>query len=309
MTHIPQKYAVIDLGTNTFHILIVESLEGRVIRQIHKERIYVKLAEDGIGEIGSKAFARGVDALKAFKKILDAENVKEIRAFGTAALRTASNGVDFVKTVKEEIGLDVEIISGIEEARLIHEGVMVAIPAQEERILIMDIGGGSVEFIIADNEKVYWSESFPIGVAVLFNEFHHSDPITDSELNNIFSFLNKKLQTFLEAMDKYQAKILVGASGTFDVLEIMMEPKLKTLTSTELDLSTFVPLYSSLVGTTYKERLRIEEIPNTRADMIIVALVLIQFVLGKTKINDIIVSSYAMKEGILKEMMKEIDKN
>jgi len=309
MTDTSPKYAVIDLGTNTFHILIIELLEGNTLRQIHKQRIYVKLAEDGIGEIGTQAFQRGINALQVFKNILDAENVKNVRAFGTAALRTASNGAAFASEVKKKIGLEIEIISGKEEARLIHQGVMEAIPYQDERIVIMDIGGGSVEFIIADNNKVYWSESFPIGVAVLFKEFHHSDPITDMELDGIFTFLNRILQPFFEAMNKFQANVLVGASGTFDVLEIMMQQKEKLPKSTHLDLGTFYPLYEQLLKTTYDERIKMKNIPDTRADMIIVALVLIHIVLGKTKINDIIVSSYAMKEGILKEMMKEIDKN
>lgn len=299
------RYAVIDLGTNTFHLLAIELSPNGEIRRLHKQRIYVKLAEDGIEEIGKRAFKRGIDAIITFKKILDKFSITNIRAFGTAALRTASNGANFAKKIKEEIGLEIDIISGKEEARLIHQGVIQAIMPQNERTVIMDIGGGSVEFIIADNDKVYWSESFPLGVAVLFKEFHHSNPMTKKELRKLTNFLEKELHSFFEAVKKYKGKILIGASGTFDVLEIMMEQRKKTEKSTELDIETFFPLYNKLIHTTLEERCNNNDIPDTRADMIVVALELIRFVIEKAQLTDIVVSAYAMKEGILKEMMTE----
>ncbi|MGK0387557.1 MAG: exopolyphosphatase/guanosine-5'-triphosphate,3'-diphosphate pyrophosphatase [Maribacter sp.] len=299
------RYAVIDLGTNTFHLLAIELLPDEEVRRLHKQRIYVKLAEDGIGKIGEGAFKRGVDALTTFKGILDEFAITDVRAFGTAALRTASNGNDFARKIKDELGLEIDIISGKEEARLVHQGVIQAIMPQEERFVIIDIGGGSVEFIIADNDKVYWSESFPIGVAVLFKEFHHSNPIDEKELKKLTNFLEKELNPFFEAVKKYNGKILVGASGTFDVLEIMMEQRKKTEKSTELYIETFFPLYSKLIHTTLEERCGNDDIPDTRADMIVVALELIRFVIEKAQITDIVVSAYAMKEGILKEMMVE----
>lgn len=299
------KYAVIDLGTNTFHLLAVEQLDDETVLRLHKQRIYVKLAEDGIGRIGEKAFKRGIDALKVFKKILDELSIHNVRAFGTAALRTASNGSSFASEIREQIGLEIDIISGQEEARLIHQGVLQAITAQKGRIVIMDIGGGSVEFIIADNDKVYWSESFPLGVAVLYRKFHQSDPITKKELKELNTFLEQELDPFLKAMKKYKGEILVGASGTFDVLEIMMERRKKSEKSTELHIETFFPLYNQLIHTTLEERYNNSSIPDTRADMIVVALELIRFILDKTEIKDIIVSAYAMKEGILREMMLE----
>jgi exopolyphosphatase/guanosine-5'-triphosphate,3'-diphosphate pyrophosphatase len=299
------RYAVIDLGTNTFHLLAIELLPGGEVLRLHKQRIYVKLAEDGIGKIGEGAFKRGVNALIVFKGILNKFAITDVRAFGTAALRTASNGTDFAKKIKKEIGLEIDIISGKEEARLIHQGVIQAIMPQEERIVILDIGGGSVEFIIADNDKVYWSESFPIGVAVLFKEFHYNNPITKKELEKLTDFLEKVLQPFIKAVKKYNGKILVGASGTFDVLEIMMEQRKKPKKSTELYIETFFPLYNKLIHTTLEERYKNDDIPDTRADMIVVALELIRFIIEKATITDIVVSAYAMKEGILKEMVAE----
>lgn len=299
------RYAVIDLGTNTFHALIVEKLANGDLKQLYKKRIYVKLAEEGIEKIGNASFQRALSALKIFKDKIDELEAGRIQAFGTAALRTATNAHLLVKEVKEQIGIDIDIISGKEEARLIHQGILQAIPRQDERIVIMDIGGGSVEFIIADHHKVFWSESFPIGVAVLFKNFHHSNPIRGEELEKLCLFLEQQLDSFLKAMKKFEAKILVGASGTFDVLDIMMQRKETLAKSSILVMDTFSILYQKVIHTTLEERLAMTKIPDTRADMIVVALELIRFVIDKTKISDIIVSSYAMKEGILQEMILE----
>ncbi len=300
-----KRYAVIDLGTNTFHLLAIEEKEDGGIAQLYKERIYVKLAEEGIDTIGEEPFKRGMDALASFSLRLREFNISRLKAFGTAALRTASNGEQFVEKAREELGIKIELIPGQEEARLIHKGTMKAISIQEERILIMDIGGGSVEFVIADKSKVYWSESFPIGVAVLYREFHYNDPITPQELGRLDEHLGNLLKPFLKALEKYPVDILVGSSGTFDVLEGMIAFEEKLENSIRFKANKFSHFFDKLIFTSLEERFGIEEIPDTRADMIIVALELIRFVLEKTSAKDIIVSSFAMKEGILEELIKE----
>ena len=164
------KFGVIDLGTNTFHLLIAE-VDQNSIKEIYRERIFVKLAEKGIHKIGDAAFERATNAIAKFKIILDQHHVDKVRAIGTAGLRTASNSQSFIQLIKNKYNLDIAVISGDEEAHLIHKGVMNAIGSLRTTSLIMDIGGGSVEFIICDNEKIYWAQSFKIGVAVLFNQF------------------------------------------------------------------------------------------------------------------------------------------
>lgn len=181
-------FAVIDLGTNTFHLLIVEDNGDGSFRELYRKQHFVKLAEEGIQTIGAAAFARGLDVMESFNITLDEYKVNQLTAFGTAALRTASNGQDFVNQVKEKNGIEIELISGDREAVLIHKGVLQAVPFTSERMLIMDIGGGSVEFIIADKNQVYWAQSFPIGVAVLYKNFHQNNPITNTEIQATQAF-------------------------------------------------------------------------------------------------------------------------
>jgi len=299
-----KRYGVIDLGTNTFHLLIARQNENGGLDELYRKRVYVKLAENGIDTIGDAPFQRGLESLQIFKQVLEEYKVTKIKAFGTAALRTASNGSKFIEYVKNNIGLDITLIPGSEEARLIHHGVSHAVPLDENNGLIMDIGGGSVEFIIANKTKVHWAKSFPIGVAVLYNQFHKNDPITNDEVKAINSFLNSTLLELFTALKKYPASTLIGASGTFDVLEsILVKEKTHPLYAS-LNSELFFPLHNQLLTTNIEQRLQMEGLPNSRADLVIVAMILIKFILTKTNTKKIIVSAYAMKEGILYEMIE-----
>jgi exopolyphosphatase/guanosine-5'-triphosphate,3'-diphosphate pyrophosphatase len=299
-----QRLGVIDLGTNTFHLLIVETDSNNGFKELYRERRFIKLAEEGIETIGGPAYQRGLGALIDYKKELDRFGVQQFKAFGTAAMRTASNGPDFINEVQEKAGIGIELISGTEEARLIHIGVSRAVPFDQNRVLIMDIGGGSVEFIIADHSKVYWARSFPIGVALLFREFHQHDPITPNEIQTIHSFLMKELAPLQKALAEFPTVSLVGASGTFDVLEHMLAGQVEGRLHVRLNADGVFPLAERLITMPLKERIQQEGMPAARADMVVVALILVRTVLQLADIHEVIVSAYAMKEGILTEMIQ-----
>ncbi len=299
-----RKYGVIDLGTNTFHLLIAQANENGGFEAIFRERHFIKLAEGGIHRIGEAPFERGLQAMQQFKKQLETHGVKAVQAIGTAALRTAENGPDFVRQVQKATGIRVELISGDREAELIHKGVMQAIPPVQERVLIMDIGGGSVEFIIADAEQVYWAQSFPVGVAVLWKKFHESDPISGTEIEATRQFLQQQLQPLQDVLEKYPTQVLVGASGTFDVLENILVKQKDSPHHSHLSAHEFPAFYNQIIPTTLTERLNMAGMPAERADMIVVALILLNHVLLTANIDSVIISAFAMKEGMLAELME-----
>jgi len=295
--------AVIDLGTNTFHLLVARSGEDGTWETLFRERIYVKLAEDGIHHIGEAAFQRGLAAVKKFRSKLDEMGIpaSDARAFGTAALRTADNAGDFFKALYEQTGIRGEAIDGHREALLIYKGVKQAVPFPENgKVLIMDIGGGSVEFIIADRDGLYWRHSFPVGVAILFQHFHKHDPISKKEIYDEQFFLEGALSELWTALEKFPCESLVGASGTFDVIDmLLMDPETKPLLYGHVQVEAFEPLYKRIVATTKEERRAMTEIPEERVEMVVVAMVLIRYVLERTGFKDIYTSVYAMKEGML----------
>lgn len=300
------RCAVIDLGTNTFHLLIAEHEKGQPWSVVLKHRVYIKMAEDGIHRIGAAAFERGLRALSGFKKELDKAGVPPecVRAFGTAALRTAENAPEFIQKVLETTGIQTEVISGDREAALIFKGVKQAVPFPEQgRVLIMDIGGGSVEFIIADREKVFWQQSFPIGVAVLFRRFHHSDPVAAEEIAQEEHFLETSLAPLWQALGQWPADVLIGASGTFDVIDnFLLDPETKPPLYGQTTAAAFEPLCDYFIGSTLAERRGMPLLAPERVEMIVVAVILIRVVLRGAALSEIYTSAYALKEGMLEEL-------
>ena len=270
-----------------------------------KQKIYVKLAEEGIQRIGNAAFERGLDALRRFRTEMDAAGLApdRVRAFGTAALRTAENAPEFLDLAEAIIGIRPESIPGDREAGLIHKGVCQAVPFPDNRVLIMDIGGGSVEFIIADRKQVYWQKSFPVGVAVLWRAWHKHDPILPEEIVQVETFLETALADLWQALVQYPCPTLVGASGTFDVIDLfLLDPAAKPDLYGYIPVPDFYPLYEQLIQSTLAERRAMPRLPDERIEMVVVAVVLIRKVLQSAGIREIYTSAYAMKEGMLAEI-------
>ncbi|MCR9285920.1 MAG: hypothetical protein NXI23_00875 [Bacteroidetes bacterium] len=296
------RFGVIDLGTNTFHILIVDNVYNSIFEEVYRERRFVKLAEESIESIGIAPFERGLKAMRDYAKILQTYSVEKVRAIGTAALRSADNGKYFIDQVFEETGLRIEIISGEEEARFIHLGVKLAIESNEGTDLIMDIGGGSVECIFFNRNEVLKAFSFPAGVAILFKKFHTQEPISKSDVDAAESFLKSIFQPALMELVKHQKIRLVGASGAFEVVENILV-KEKNGLSAKASVSEFLILYKRVLQSNLQERLNIKGIPANRVDLIVVAFILVNFVIQNGDVEEIIVCDYAMKEGVLIEMM------
>ncbi len=298
-----KRIAVIDLGTNTFHILVKDLFEDGSDEIVYRFKTFVKLAEKGIETIHPGSYQRGLDTLKKYSEKITELKVDEVYAIGTAALRTASNGAEFIKDVKEQTGIEAKLISGADEAELITRGVRSSVPFSEKTYLIMDIGGGSIEFIFANNTEIFWLKSFPIGAAVLKNRFHITDPITFKEIDTLKAFIKETLQEVFEQGAKLKPTALVGASGTFDTLiDLYFYP----LSRVRGDESTYHPisscLFYDLIETVliknHAQRVAMPGMPEQRSDMIVGACILIDVVMSELRLKSIIQTDYAMKEGI-----------
>jgi exopolyphosphatase/guanosine-5'-triphosphate,3'-diphosphate pyrophosphatase len=305
----PKKAAVIDMGTNTFHLLLVE-LHGKEFKTIYKEKIAVKLGQGGItqNQITPEAEKRALHTLEHFKNLIDGETIDQIFAFATSAVRNATNGPDFVHKVKEQLGIQIHVISGEEEAQLIYEGIHFSGALDQRTSLMMDIGGGSVEFIIGNAQEVFWKRSFEIGGQRLLDAFHYHDPILPEEVEKLEQYCGEKLQPLLEAIATYQPNGFVGASGTFDTLidmhyATMLQCKLTGEHVFELPVTDFYQLFQLLVTKNRAERLLIPGMIAMRVDMIVVASCLIDFILQHVQVESIRCSHYSLKEGAVSRML------
>ncbi len=306
-----KRIAIIDLGTNTFNLLIVEIREDKSYAILCQTKISVKLGEGGInkGFILPEAFQRGIDALKMQRLAIHLHNAETVIAFATSAIREASNGMDFLSKAKEVTKIDIEVISGDREAELIYYGVRCAVKMDEKTSLIIDIGGGSIEFIIASQNEIYWKKSFLLGAARLLEKFNPSDPIKESEIIAIQSYLKSELSSLFEALKEYPVTELIGSSGSFDSLAEMIAHKfytpdiLKNKTEFTFSLPDCAAIYKVLMKSTKEERKKMKGLISMRVDMIVVSSILVHYILVSCDIHKMRLSMHSLKEGVLHEFI------
>jgi exopolyphosphatase/guanosine-5'-triphosphate,3'-diphosphate pyrophosphatase len=308
-----RRLALIDLGTNTFHLLIVElpTTPNAKPLVLLRTKAGVRLGEGGIsqGVIAPDAYARALHTLAGFKEEIELHEATEIRATATSAVRVTRNGPELVRDIFEQTGIRVEVIPGEREAELICAGVRQAVALGTQPHLLMDIGGGSVEFIIASQATIFWKQSFEIGAQRLLDRFF-PDPsgiIPAAAVAAEQEYLATVLGPLMAATEYYKPVSLVGASGSFDSLADMQLGMLRSEVElppcTELALRSFRDSYRRLLSSNHKQRVALPGILPMRADMLVVAAVLIDFVLGVTGLTRVRTSAYALKEGLLAEML------
>lgn len=309
-----EQVGIIDLGTNTFHLIIaqIDEREHYVIKGKYKEP--VQLGEGGInsGKITGEAFKRGIRALKTFRTILTTSGITKVFAFATSAIRSASNGAEFIKTAKEEAEIDIKVINGNEEASLIFEGIKngVQIPF-EERVLLVDIGGGSVEFIVAHEGRAELLRSLNIGGARLLARIEPSNPMKPKEIAATYKLLEKEMASLIKELKEFDLTMLIGSSGTSETLGSLVASRKKDkISATNINgyrftRSEFEQVYAVLLNTEKAERMKMDGMEPLRADMIVLGACLINYVLRELGIERIMISSFALKEGILHRYIRE----
>ena len=295
--------AIIDLGTNTFNLLVFQRSQAG-LRILHSEELPVFLGKGGIekGVIAADALVRGMKALTAHKATAASYGAVEIRGFGTSALRNARNGNEFVQCALAELGIVITIIPGGEEADLILEGVRQAVPFGKQPSLVMDIGGGSIEFILATDKALMWKRSFELGVTRLRERIPISDPITVEEEARIAAHLDDRLEALYAVVERQEPHVLVGSAGSFDTLARIIAAEEGITLSTEATTLPFSALQfdaikDRLLRMTREQRLLVPGLPEHRVDSLPYALVAIDRVLLAGGIRDLAWSKYALKEG------------
>lgn len=306
------KKAVIDLGTNTFNLIIVNTQENGSFKMLFHNRIPVKLGKGGINQnmIHRDAIQRGIKALEEhYSKIKEFE-VKNVKAIGTSALRSATNGPEFIQLIKDKIGIEVELVTGETEAELIYLGVKQAINFKKnEKFLILDIGGGSNELILGDDYNMLWKQSYDLGIARLLEKFSPSNPITHQEYEDISGYLTKELTSLFTICEEHKPSVLIGASGSFETyISMILHEKygddnmVENSTCLEIFKDDFDELCNRLIHSTIKERRKMPGLPEFRIEMIVLASIFTRLIIEKCDINQVIFSAYALKEGAISLM-------
>jgi exopolyphosphatase/guanosine-5'-triphosphate,3'-diphosphate pyrophosphatase len=219
--------------------------------------------------------------------------------------------MDFIEAVYRETGIRVEIISGEMEAEYIYLGVRTALDMGMENSLVMDIGGGSVEFIIADKNRIKWSFSFNLGAARLLETFKPSDPISQEEIFMVENYLEKNLGKLFAECEKYKPEVLIGSSGSFDTFAEMIANEyyspeiLENKTEYVFDMEEYEKIHRILIASNREERAQMKGIIPMRVDMIVLASIFVNFIIKKLDIHEMKLSTHALKEGILWSVLEK----
>jgi len=301
------RVAVIDLGTNTCNLLIAE-MDSYGYEILHQSKQLVKLGDDKIreNEISAPATSRVLESFQIHQKIISEYQAEKVRVVATSAVRTAENKIDFLDQISENSGWLVRLISGEKEAEMIFEGVLLAFNEFKNPALILDIGGGSNELILASEKKILWKESQPAGMARIINRFKIFDPVRTDEIKQLQNYFFEWHKNAFEKCKAENVKTLVGCSGAFDTIADVIDqvnPGEKMRKTQEISISDFYEVYKTLIKSTREQRLLMKGMDMVRVDLIVPAVILIEHLISKTGISQIIQTDFALREGVLFEMM------
>jgi len=303
------KIAIIDCGTNTFNLLVKDLSSDEIT---HNSKISVRLGEgrDENHLLSDIAITRALEALKQHKETAQEHGVTEIVAVATAAVRTAANASALLDPAKNGLGLTINVIDGDKEASLIFKGVAAGVEFKEATTLIMDIGGGSTEFILVRDKKAVWQKSYPIGTSFMLNKFRPADPILNEEIEEIDNFLEDTLVELTQMCQNDNPRVLIGSSGSFDTLAAMCAENFQTSrfeaeeSSYTFSMHEYMQISQRMLKATFEERLNTPGMIPMRADMIVTACVEINHIIKRFGIRLIQQCNFALKEGLFLELQK-----
>jgi len=304
------RYAVIDIGTNTCNLLIANILPDRSFKTVYDRKLPVKLGRGGINKkiLLPEAIQRGISALQSHFNTIQHYDVSHIKVVGTSALRGAANRSEFLEKVKHLLGWDIEIIDGELEAELIFRGVRLSLPDGIGKYLIVDIGGGSIEFILANDNEIIWRKSFNIGIARALETIQLSDPVTPAEILAYENWFNEHLQDLWMACERYQPQTLVGCSGAFDTLMDIYEktePDLKIRGVSEFPLDDYREIHKRLIHSDHETRSKMDGMDKMRVEMIVIATVFTNFILQRLQIKKLLHTHNSLKEGVMDRLISK----
>ena len=298
--------AAVDLGTNSFHLVVARCLAGERFEILEREKDMVRLGSGGgeMKRLSDEAMDRGVAALDRHRQIAEAQGA-DLRAVATSAVREATNQVTFLRRAREEAGVDVEVISGFEEARLIHLGVLQAVPIYDRRSLVIDIGGGSTEILVGEQGEALAARSLKLGAIRLTDRFLTAEPLKGKALKKARRHIRGELAPFAREVHRLGFEIAVGSSGTIETLARMVllargEEEPQTLNNARLTADELAGVIVRLTqAPTVRDRQRLEGLDPSRADIIVAGALVLEQAMETLGADELVVSDYALREGVL----------
>lgn len=300
------RIAALDLGSNSFHLLVVEArLDGSFVPLVtEKEMLRLGDVVARTGSIDRATADAAVAVVARFRALAEAQRCDEIVALGTAALREALNGAAFVDRLRRETGVDVEVIDGVKEAQLIFAAVRASVLIDRPPALCADLGGGSLELMVGDRSSLAFATSLRLGVGRLTAEHLRADPPTVHERAELESRVSRELAPVLEEISVLAPRMLIGSSGTLTSLARMAaQARDGTVTGSVNQLSVSIDelarVDQQIWGLSAAERARLPGADARRSELLPAGSVVLRQLMTSTGISSLTLSDWALREGIV----------
>ena len=309
-----RRVAAIDIGTNSTHLLVasVDTTLGTFsIEQAEKSTTRLGERDPDSGELTSEGMQRGYETLRRFRDLAISHDVEQIVTAATSAVREAPNGREFLQSIQDGLGMDVDLVSGPEEARLIYLGVLSGMSFGDRPHLLLDIGGGSTELILADGRDARALTSTRVGAVRLQRDFVKDDPIPPQRRSFLQAFIQGSLEP---AVDKVHRRIkpgeipvLVATSGTAMAIGALAaseddRPPLK-LHGYRVSRQRLDRVVEKLVTMTPEQRRDLSPINDRRAEIIVPGALILQTTMQMLGVDELVLSERALREGLIVDWM------
>ena len=304
------KIGTIDIGTNSMRLLIADYNNGKIEnRKKYVNTTRIGQGVDKKGYISEEALQRNINALEEFANICKVEECQAIYCMGTSALRDSKNGNIFVDRAKQKTNIDVEIISGNEESNLGFMGVLEGLDT-DEQILVIDIGGGSTEFILGDREGIKFAKSENVGALRMTEKFLAKDPIDTNEFSSMSKFIYDEIKDTIDYIKSKQIKKLVGIGGTITSLSAMNQElevySMEKIHNSEVSIKNIKDILQNLKQMTLNDKKTLKGLQPKRADIITAGVEILNIIMENLEIEKIIVSEYDNLEGLMCHKVKKM---
>src|SRR5437763_349984 len=303
-------FAAVDIGSNSVRLKISRLVAHRLV-EIHEDREVTRLGESVFrsGLLSPEAIAFTVKVLRRFHRAAQRAGADTVRVVATSALRDARNSRAFLEWVRSATGWTVEIISGLEEARLIHLGLTSSLRVNPSAALMIDLGGGSCELTVSKKGHIQETVSLPLGAVRLTNEFLHHDPPRKAEMRQLRGFVNREIGRIGNRLTKARPKIVIATSGTAEALASVCHALYRTksqrgMTVTHPQMRRIAKMLSRLA---LEERKKIQGIGPRRAEIVIAGAEVFAGLLDRFKLGGFRYSPLGLRDGLLAQMAAEYD--
>lgn len=297
------RIGIIDLGTNSVRFDIHEWVKDGLLRCLYRKKVMVRLGQDVFkrSQLQPEAMKRTIEAIEDFCEVAERLRVVEIVGGATSAVRDAKNGRAFVQKLKAQCGVQLRIISGKEEARLIMKGIRSFEPLAVGLFGFIDIGGGSTEVGVSDERATFYLESFAVGAARVSQMLSRQPPLA-SDLFEIRKWLRRQLGSRTGFKDWPKLEYLLGASGTIKALAKIMRANGHGRKIDRKDLEALVAMMSRMTPAELK---KVPGMEDRRLDLILPGAMVLEECMDFFGAKKVYRTKYALREGFLQEKLEE----